>query len=664
MQLACRMRCFVLVAKHLVAWMAHVRCCNNCRQNRCSTMQHDSPTGQNENARFFTASKKGIGMNRCIRYAVLCMTAFCFQDAHDVNAAEQELKGTITEVTVYRDLARVVRELRVPATQEIQHLRVTGLPAQIVPRSAFTEADANTSVRSMRVVAKRAAADPTYLDRLKQLRQKKEELLKKLRVAENVAKAVEQDLLTVDKLVDFSADKVKQNLDRATLDVQSVTALADFTMQRRRELASEFLETQVEIEQLEKELEENEQQQNKTVSENVKATYEAVLSAVAPQGGTIRLVYEVTGVNWLPRYSIRSQQDEAGIRVFSIQLDAILVQDSGEPWDDVALTLSTSTPESQAARPLLTPLRVHAVAPGQEPTSQQSSDVSLAAQPEWLDQELMQHNIHLNLLASQLQVMELTTAAEVQREVARDAGDDVAEENYVIDKKVKIVNHPRVQTISILQEKLTGRMHHVATPLLSSFAFREAELTNTSGQNLIAGGADVYLDGEFVGRTTLSPTTAGQRMTIGFGTDRRIRTRRELLDKEEAVQGGNRRSTLKHRLVISSYHETPVPIRLIDRIPIVAKDGAISVSLDPSSEDALSKDALYVRMQRPTGVLRWDLEIPAGSFGSKAYDHEYSYSIELDRQHTIVSNDIQQTLGDLRFQKTNMGGGMGGGAPF
>jgi hypothetical protein len=184
---------------------------------------------------------------------------------------------------------------------------------------------------------------------------------------------------------------------------------------------------------------------------------------------------------------------------------------------------------------------------------------------------------------------------------------------------------------------LSGEMHYVVTPLLSSFAFREAQLTNTSGHHLITGSADVYLDGEFDGRTTLSPTTAGQKLTIGFRTDRRIRTRRELLFKEQIVQGGNRRSTLKHRSVISNYYAQPVAIRLLDRIPIAAKDGSINVSLDAGSTDALSDDKLYVCMQRPTGVLRWDLEIPAKRFGSDAYDHEYSYSIELDRQQPIHS---------------------------
>lgn len=230
-----------------------------------------------------------------------------------------------------------------------------------------------------------------------------------------------------------------------------------------------------------------------------------------------------------------------------------------------------------------------------------------------------------------------------------------------MEGKFRIDNQPQPQTIAILSAKLAGEMSHVVTPLLSSFAFREAELTNTSGQNLIAGAADAYLDGEFVGRTTVAPTATGQRMTVGFGTDRKVRTRRELMDKQETVQGGNRRATLKYRLVIANYYDSPIDIRLLDRIPIAAKDGSITVDLATETEATISDDSLYVRMQRPTGVLRWDLQIPAERFGSQAFDHEYSYSIELDRQQTIVGTDLNQTLGDLQFQKVNMGGGMGGG---
>ncbi|MGB0597075.1 MAG: mucoidy inhibitor MuiA family protein [Rubripirellula sp.] len=577
---------------------------------------------------------------------------------------EVVIDGKIDEVTVYRDQARIVRKLVIPAQPDLQHIRVTGLPRHIEIRSAFTETDADTNVRSMRIVSKQVRTNPEFKQRIEQLTSDKSELTQNLHTQEHNSKAIEQDLLTIEKLVDFSANKVQQNLDRATLDVQSVTALADFTMERRRKLAAELLETQAEIQKLNKDIHENEQQQARLRGNHGTEVYEAMIAVTSPNGGTVRLVYDVSNVNWLPRYSIRSSKPEQGERTFTLQLDAILVQDSGEPWDDVSMTLSTSTPETQAARPLLTPLRVQAVNPGAQPVSSTEPGTIASNLPDWLDEDMLQRNARLNSVANQRQVNELTTVAEVQRTLAEDAGDNLSDETYSVNKRIQITNGPQLQTIAILSTELQGQMHHVVTPLLSSFAFREAELTNTAGRNLIAGDADVYLDGDFAGRTILTPTATGQTLTIGFGADRKIRTRRELLSKQESVQGGNRRTTLQHRLVITNYHETPVDIRLLDRIPITAKDGSIRVELDTTTTAPLSDDPLYVRMQKPTGVLRWDLQIPAKRFGSDAFDHEYAYSIELDRQQTIVSNDISNTLGDLQFQKMNMGGGMGGGGNF
>ncbi len=72
-------------------------------------------------------------------------------------------------------------------------------------------------------------------------------------------------------------------------------------------------------------------------------------------------------------------------------------------------------------------------------------------------------------------------------------------------------------------------------------------------------------------------------------------------------------------------------------------------------------------MQRPTGVLRWDLEIPKHRFGSEAYDFDYQFSLEHDRLRTIVAENLLQHIrNDYRFENSNGGGGGAGagGAGF
>ena len=348
-------------------------------------------------------------------------------------------------------------------------------------------------------------------------------------------------------------------------------------------------------------------------------------------------------------------------------MEAVIVQHSGESWKDVELTLATSTPHTQAAGPSLAPLRLN-TAPMNAAVDQAEPVVGQFGsfeQSEWLANELASRDLDLNMQASTRQIDELTSTAEVQRKVASDAAANASDETYSIGDKVTLDSHPQPQTVAMLRTSLSGELYRVATPLLSSFAFREAALVNQSGQSLIAGPADVYLENKFVGHVQVPPTAAGQKLTIGFGNDRQVRTRRELLSRNELIKGGNRRSELVYRLVISNYHDAPVAIRLFDRIPIVAKDDSINLTLSEEETKQLSDDPLYQRMQRPTGILRWDIDVPAKRFGSDAFDHEYGFSIEHDREQTLVGNDLaRRTQEDLNFKRTNMGGGMGGGGTF
>ena len=74
-----------------------------------------------------------------------------------------------------------------------------------------------------------------------------------------------------------------------------------------------------------------------------------------------------------------------------------------------------------------------------------------------------------------------------------------------------------------------------------------------------------------------------------------------------------------------------------------------------------STDPLYVRGGKPEGLLRWDLDVPAGTIGDKALAIVYSFKLEYARELAI---DYFKT-GGLKESPIGgmggMGGGMGGG---
>ena len=92
----------------------------------------------------------------------------------------------------------------------------------------------------------------------------------------------------------------------------------------------------------------------------------------------------------------------------------------------------------------------------------------------------------------------------------------------------------------------------------------------------------------------------------------------------------------KYRLIVENYKGQATPIRIIDRIPVAGGTSDIRVTMGESS-DELSKDKLYVRSERPSGILRWDIETPASATGEDARLVEYAYTVEYDRNYRLAS---------------------------
>ena len=124
-----------------------------------------------------------------------------------------------------------------------------------------------------------------------------------------------------------------------------------------------------------------------------------------------------------------------------------------------------------------------------------------------------------------------------------------------------------------------------------------------------------------------------------------MRTRRELVDRKTNINGGNREITVDYRLVVENYKETPVTIRVTDRLPKPLQKKDIRVTMD-NPETPLSTDNVYVRSEKPHGILRWDAEVPARSMGDELFEIGYSYSLEFDRkfQIALASDESQEQM--------------------
>jgi len=343
-----------------------------------------------------------------------------------------------------------------------------------------------------------------------------------------------------------------------------------------------------------------------------------------------------------------------------IEFNAMIHQVSGEDWEQAELILSTASPTVSAQTPELTALHVQVANVGVLP-EQQEMQVRQVAQyntavraKRAANKKVLQGksvedfataNFDANVLAGSAQLVELSMQAGQFKQLRASHEEELAID-YQLERKVTLISRREIQMVPVFSAKCPSEFYHVATPVLTTAVFREAELVNSSGLDLLGGKVNVYLDDKFIGRTEMPTIARGRSYTIGFGVDGQLRARRALVDRTETVQGGNRAVEMDVEVVLDNFKSEPVSIRLRERTPYMEDTASLRVSLSKTSE-SLSQDRDYLRFERPKGILRWDLDVEPGT-GEDATAISYSYRLEYDK-----SVSLEEVGGEKRIMLRN-----------
>ncbi len=557
--------------------------------------------------------------------------------------------GKVEKVIVYRGQAAVTRQISVEAPAGDVELTVTGLPEQIVPESLFAEAGDGTDVRAVRYRASATGEEPR--DAVRELDRQIEEVTERQAANASNQELARRKLATLEKMEVFAATTAAAEIQKGVLNAETLERLVTFGFAQRKSAGDELLSLQKEEKELGKErgLLDRRRAELTRGASRTERTAVVFLEKRGAGPATVRVSYLVNGCGWSPSYNLRATGDLTAVEIES---NAIIQQLSGEDWTGVELTLSTASPALSAEGPGLAPFEVAlaAAAPKQQAgTGASVADQFRAARSQ--QQVLLSQNANVfnvqdsiqtayaaNVMANAWQVLELNEAPEVLDKAI--AGDPAAvggpSLTYPIGPPVSLASRSDQQMVRIARFRVPARFYHVATPVLTGYVYREAELDNTSSQDLLGGTISAWLDGRFVGRGEIETVARGQSFVVGFGADPQIRSRREPAGREEKVQGGNKVITARFRLSIENFRETPVRVRVYERVPWSDTQDLLRVTLGTLS-DPLSEDATYARIERTKGILRWDLDVPAGSSAEKARVVTYSYTVEHDRNFALTA---------------------------
>ena len=578
--------------------------------------------------------------------------------------------GRVTHVTLYRSQALVTRTLQINGEAGVTEFVVGDLPEQIVADSLFAEGTEEVEVRAVQYRTRAVGESPR-----EEVRAKQAEILANgdlVAMNQKNQEIAQRQLNYLDSLEGFVAPTATTELSQGVLDAEALERITKFSFEQRETISKRQVELAREARDLAEQQSLLQRQLGEMTNGATKTVREAVLyvstTAATPQ--EIRLNYLVNGCGWSPTYTIRSENEQPTAR---IDYNGLIYQMSGEDWKDIAITLSTASPALSAAGPGLAPLRV-TLQNGDQSMPQQGTlqsdvfDKSQIAQIVGKQKQAVLDNRNaieykaqsdsnwkINDAANQFACVTLFGNSEAVSELQTQF-EDLADEpslSYRLATTVTLPSRNSKQMIRIVSTELPGEFYFVATPVLTSFVYREAQLVNNSSEDLLGGPIMVYLDDKFVGRGEIATVARGQSFVVGFGADPQLRTRRELVEKTEGINGGNRELTFDYRMVVDNFKETEATVRILDRMPNPL-DGAKIRITNNKFTDELSSDPFYQRTERPEGILRWDVSVAAKASGNEAKTIDYGFTVEYDRNY-IVSLPDQLNQQKQDFERLQRG---------
>jgi len=569
------------------------------------------------------------------QYIILCLAALALA-AQAVPRNATPVVGKITEATVYRGQALVTRDITTTVAAGDQEIVVTGLPETVVPTSLYATAGPNITIRSVRYQVTALRASPNA--QVRELQGRITRYQTELRSIETDISVLVGRSAYLDKLENTTAPA---NGKGATAP-STVASNTKFMFAQRQEIARKSLEMEMRRDNLSSEVSYWQRRLGELRYGRAKSQREAVIYLGAGHAGMhhFTLSYLVNNVNWTPTYSAYLNTERNNIM---IEYVAVVTQKSGEDWSNVKLTISTTRPTLIADASALSPLWIN-MTPGDEETAQGSSvntvdmynESRIATQTELTGNDytlyLNQRNqpveaqkgpvgqvsqstgMHQNVVAARMQNLELSAPDEIV-EAARKTEAPISE--------VLAVSYP-----------LPAKFYYTAAPVLADCVYQSIDATNSSKFALLPGPYTAYLNKQFAGRGQLPLVARGQNFTVGFGADTQLRVARELTSKTTEINGGNKLMTLEYTLKLLNFTAKPVDVRVWDRIPRTP-DENVMINL-VSTTPELSTNAAYLADDRPRGMLRWDVTIPAGAAGVNALKLNYIFTMEYDKSYVFT----------------------------
>ncbi len=410
-----------------------------------------------------------------------------------------------------------------------------------------------------------------------------------------------------------------QQLSGNNVNTAELSKLLEYYKSKRYELENQLTQINDQAQKLQKKLSSLKFRMGTASSQNANNRGKLVLQVLNEAAGKVpfQLNYVSYQARWSPFYEIRSEKVNAPI---TLKYNADVSQNTGVDWNDVKLSLSSGYINQHTQAPTVNPWFISS-----RKDNIYLQNAPMAATNARRERAAFEKNI---------QTMELSDVEVAKEEIILEdkSLDDVVivgetHFNVVfdIDLPYSILSNGKKHSVSLKNIEIPATYQYYVAPRYDTGAYLVGNIQDYGKYNLLPGEANLIFEGMYVGKTTISPERADEKLVLSLGRDKRISTQRKKIaqNTENKSFSSKKVQTFTYEISVQNNKKENINIELEDQIPI-STEKEIKVTLTEANGAIFDKEK---------GTLKWNLTLKP----NENHKVRFVYQIESDKD-VIVDN--------------------------
>jgi uncharacterized protein (TIGR02231 family) len=340
-----------------------------------------------------------------------------------------------------------------------------------------------------------------------------------------------------------------------------------------------------------------------------------MVSADQAVNATFTVSYLVNTAGWSPSYDLRAKDVKNPIE---IAYKANVYQTTGEDWENVLLTLSTSNPSLSGTKPNLAPWFLSYYEPVSYSYENDEQNYKVKGNRSMAKEEAP------SSMTNGGTVNEITVADAVSASAYTAVTESTTSIEFEISKPYDIPCNGQTYTVEMTKSTLPATYEYYAVPKIDKDAFLLARVTGWEGLNMLSGNVYLYFEGTYVGQSYFDARNTTDTLDLSLGRDKNIVLKRERLKEfaSKKLIGVNQTESRGFEISVRNKKSQPITIVIDDQIPLSTNKDIVIEKTDISG----------AKYDDPTGRLTWKYEVKA----AETKKMKLVYSVKYPKDKTVI----------------------------